>query len=115
MNFRKIRTILLVVIIVFAFLYNAFFPKFLVAGEYVADIYDEFATFGVSNGERLILNKDGTFQCDAWGTGTYEIKGSKIEFHTDDMGIHTHFYRPYFFGKPRIVLFGDLNSEFIKQ
>ncbi|MCD2259499.1 hypothetical protein [Psychroserpens luteolus] len=115
MNYRKITFIILTVLILGTIFYNSYFPKFLITGKYVANIEDEFATFGVSNGDQLILNEDGTFQSDSWGTGTYVLKGKEIEFNYNDGSIHTQFNRPLFFGKPRIIIFRDLKSEFIKK
>jgi len=115
MNYRKITYITLIVLFLGTIFYNSYFPKFLITGKYVAYIEDEFATFGVSNEDQLILKEDGTFLSDSWGIGTYFIKGTEIEFNFNNESIHTHFNRPLFFGKSRIVIFRDLKSEFIKK
>ncbi len=87
----------------------------MITGKYIAYIENEFATFGVSNGDQLILKEDGTFLSDSWGNGTYVLKGTEIEFNLNNKNIHTYFNRPLFFGKPRIIIFRDLKSEFIKK
>lgn len=88
MKYRKISFIIVAVLVFGTIFYNSFFPKFLITGQYIANIEDEFATFEVANGDQLILNEDGTFQSDSWGTGTYVLKGTKIEFNFNGESIH---------------------------
>lgn len=111
---KKRYTLIIVTLITITFLYNSFFPKFLVVGTYKSSIKDPFATNGIENGEILTLNSDNTFISETWGNGTYTLKGSRINFSFNNEGYSTYFYRPYFFGTPRIVIFRDLNSEYIK-
>lgn len=101
--------------IIFTIIYNTYFPKFIVVGEYEAYIEYEFATYGIKNGDKLILNKDGTFESNFWGKGNYKIKGNKISFDFGKDGFHTYFNRPLFYGNTRIIIFKDLKSEFIKK
>ena len=105
----------IIVLIVFTIAYNLYFPKFIVVGEYQAHITDEFATNGIKNGDKLVLNDDGTFQSDCWGDGNYTISGYKISFDFGNEGFHSYFNRHLFFGDARIIIFRDLNSEFIKK
>jgi hypothetical protein len=80
MSFREKILIGIIGFIILAIPYNSYFPEFLVTGEYIAKIEDKFGADGVENGDNLILNEDGTFQCDSWGVGTYTIKGDEIVF-----------------------------------
>ncbi|MDT7831672.1 hypothetical protein RQM59_04730 [Flavobacteriaceae bacterium S356] len=113
---RAKKKILLItaVFIVITLFYNSFFPKFLIVGTYKSSIKDPFATNGIEHGQTLILKEDNTFISETWGQGTYTLHGSRIDFSFDNEGFGTRFYRPYFYGKPRIVIFRDLNSEYIK-
>ena len=115
MSFRKKTLLGIITVFILTIVYNSYFPVFLVTGEYEANIEDDYATYGVDNGDKLVLNKNGTFDSDSWGKGTYKINGAEITFKFDNDGFHTHFNRPMFFGKPRIIIFRDLGSEFIKK
>jgi hypothetical protein len=87
----------------------------MIVGEYRASIKDDFGTHGVKDGDKLILLEDGTFQSDCCGNGNYNVNGYKISFSFANEGFSTYFNRPLFFGDPRIIVFRDLNSEFIKK
>ncbi len=113
-NTKKKYTLVIAVLIAITLLYNSFFPKFLVVGTYKSDIKNAFATNGIDHGQTLILKEDNTFISETWGNGTYTLKGSRISFSFNNEVYSTYFYRPYFFGTPRIVIFRDLNSEYIK-
>lgn len=115
MSLNKKVLIGLIVLLVFTTAYNSFFPNFIVIGEYQAHIKDPFASQGIKNGDKLILNDDGTFQSDCWGNGNYTISGYKISFEFGNEGFHSYFNRPFFFGSPRIIIVRDLNSEFIRK
>ena len=115
MSYRKKILTGIVAIIIVTGIYNLYFPKFLVIGEYVAYIEDNFATFGINNGDTLVLHDVGTFYCDSWGYGTYMINGSEITFKYGNTSHKTYFNRPLFFGQPRIIIFRDLKSEFVKK
>lgn len=114
MKLRKTKIILLASFILVT-LYNTIFPRFLITGKYIASIDNEFATFGVAHNDQLMLNDDGTFHSDSWGEGIYVQRGKEIEFNSKDARISTYFNRPLFLGTPRIILFRDLNSEFVKK
>ncbi len=113
-NSKKNYILITILFIATTLLYNSFFPKFLVVGTYKSDIKNSFATNGIDHGETLILKKDNTFVSESWGNGTYTLHGSRIDFSFNNEVYSTYFYRPYFLGTPRIVIFRDLNSEFLK-
>jgi hypothetical protein len=115
MSVRKKLPVLLILLTVLTVFYNSYFPKFLVTGKYVANIEDEFATSGVQNGDKLTLSEDGTFQSDSWGNGTYILKGTEITFQYSESSFRTYFNRSLFYGQPRIIIFRDLKSEFVKE
>ena len=77
MNFRKITFITLTVLILGTIFYNSYFSKFLITGKYIAYIENDFATFGISNGDQLILKEDGTFLSDLWGTWNIYCKRNR--------------------------------------
>ena len=109
----------LLLLIVFIFIYNTFFPTYLITGSYISNIEDSFASRGINNNEDLEILNDGTFKSDSWGEGTWKlehgINGTRIDFDFEDESFNTYFYRRFFFSKPRIVIFRDLDSEFIKN
>jgi len=82
-------------------------------------VVDQFAAGGIDNNEKLEIYADGTFKGDTWGQGTWNLehrlKGTRIDFTFNNEGYNTYFYRRMFFSKPRIVIFRDLNSEFLKD
>ena len=100
-------------------IYNTYFPSWLVTGKYTSSIEDSFATDGIEDNESLELFNDGTFKGDTWGEGTWKLehgfKGTRIEFSFGHEGYYTYLYRRMFFSKPRIVIFRDLDSEFLKN
>ncbi len=106
-------------IIGFIFIYNSYYPSWLITGSYTSSINDPFATDGIGDNESLEIFNDGTFKGDTWGAGTWklehEFKGTRIEFRFNNEGNNTYFYRRMFFSKPRIVIYRDLNSEFLKN
>lgn len=112
--YKKYYVLVIISVVVIAFFYNSFFPKFLIVGTYESHISNPFATHGISHGETLILKEDNTFVSQTWGPGTYTLSGSRIDLFFNNEVYSTYFYRPYFFGTPRIVIFKDLNSEYVK-
>jgi hypothetical protein len=106
-------------IVGFIFIYNTYYPSSLITGSYTSSINDPFATGGIDDNENLEIFSDGTFKADTWGVGTWKLKngfkGTEINFSFDNESFHTSFYRRMFFSKPRIVIFRDLNSEFLKD
>ena len=106
-------------IICLTYIFNVYFPAWLITGSYTSSVEDTFATWGIDDNEKLEIYSDGTFKGDSWGEGTWKLehgfKGTRIDFRFDDSGVHTSFYRRMFFSKPRIVIFRDLNSEFLKD
>ncbi len=117
MKIKKRHAILLTIGLVFIF--NNYYPTWLITGSYTSSIVDQFATDGIGNNEKLEIYSDGTFIGDSWGQGTWElehgIKGTRINFKFSNEVYNTYFYRRMFFSKPRIVIFRDLNSEFLKD
>ena len=101
------------------FVLNTYFPSWLITGSYTSSVVDPFATGGIDNNEKLEIYSDGTFKGDTWGQGTWKLehglKGTRIDFSFNNEGYNTYFYRRMFFSKPRIVIFRDLNSEFLKD
>jgi len=110
-------TYIILIIIGFIFIYNTYFPSWLITGEYKSSISNAYCNQGISDNESLILYENGTYKSDSWGKGKWkvehELKGTRIEFYNENY--NTYFYRKMFFSKPRIVIFRDLNSEFIKK
>ena len=115
MKFSKFKILIVLLFILTVGLYNSVFPRFLVSGKYIAKIENEFGSFGISNGDQLILHTDGTFQSNSLGNGTYSQKGKQIQLSSTTATIQTYFNRPFLLGKPRIIIYRDLNSEFIKE
>lgn len=120
MKFKKRYGIILAMGLLFIF--NSYYPSWLITGSYTSSISNTFATNGIENNEKLELFEDGTFKGDSWGEGTWQLehglKGTEIKFTFgafNEEGFSSYFYRKLFFSKPRIVLFRDLNSEFIKN
>lgn len=103
----------------FTLIYNTYYPSWLITGSYTSNIDDPFATGGIEDNENLEIFNDGTFKGDTWGKGTWRLehgmRATRIEFSFYNEGYNTYFYRRYFFSKPRIVIFRDLNSEFVKN
>ncbi len=101
------------------FVLNTYFPSWLITGSYTSSVVDQFAAGGIDNNEKLEIYADGTFKGDTWGQGTWNLehrlKGTRIDFTFNNEGYNTYFYRRMFFSKPRIVIFRDLNSEFLKD
>tara|TARA_B100001173_G_C15842857_1_gene485399 strand:- start:388 stop:741 length:354 start_codon:yes stop_codon:yes gene_type:complete len=101
------------------FISNTYFPSWLITGTYTSSIDDSFATSGIDDNESLEIFNDGTFKGDTWGEGTWKLehgfRGTRIDFSFDNESYNTYFYRRMFFSKPRIVIFRDLNSEFLKD
>ena len=101
------------------FTFNTFFPSWIITGTYTSDIVNSFATSGIDNNENLEIYNDGTFKGDSWGKGTWKLehsfKGTRIDFKFDNEIFSTYFYRRFFFSKPRIIIYRDFNSEFLKN
>jgi hypothetical protein len=101
------------------FVLNTYFPSWLITGSYTSNIVDPFASGGINNIEKLEIYDNGTFKGDTWGQGTWNLehglKGTRIDFTFNNESYNTYFYRRMFFNKPRIVIFRDLNSEFLKD
>jgi len=117
MKIKKRYVILLT--IGFIIIFNTYYPSWLITGIYTSCVVNQFGSNGIDNNEKLEINSDGTFRGDSWGSGTWElehsIKGTSIHFKFSNEGYNTYFYRSMFFSKPRIVIFRDLNSEFLKD
>ena len=110
---RIVLFFLLLFAITLAFNYT--YPIFLIKGTYVAHMPDQDGYLGVKDGDTLSIHADGTFDSQSWGSGTYRIENDEITFRTENEAISTSFSRPYFYGRPRIQIFYDLNSEFVKR
>lgn len=116
---KKILIVLLLLFGVYA--YNTFYPVWLIEGTYVCTAKD---TFGgdPEYGDTLILFNDMTFTGDTWGEGEYELehsfRGTEILLRYKEYGytasIGSHFERTLFVGKPKIVIFADLNNYWRK-
>ena len=117
MKIKKRDIVLL--IIGFAFIYDSYYPSWLITGSYKSHVSDTFATGGIEDNETLEIFSDGSFKADSWGDGTWKLehrfKGTRIYFKFKNEGVSTYFYRRMFFSKPRIEIFRDLNSAFIKD
>jgi hypothetical protein len=113
----KRSPIILFCLLFFAFTlaYNYAYPVFLIKGTYVAHMPGQDGYLGVQEGDTLRIHGDGTFDSQSWGSGTYRIANDEITFRTENEAISTFFRKPYFYGRPRITIFYDLNAEFVKQ
>ncbi|WP_299157716.1 hypothetical protein [uncultured Tenacibaculum sp.] len=111
--------IISLLIICSLYFYNTYFFKIFIIGKYTAEISNQFGSDGINNGDKLELFNDNTFKSNFRGTGTYKLihnlRGTEIHLNFYDMPHYTYFYRPYFIGKPKIVIFRDLNSGFQKD
>lgn len=117
MKIKKRYAVLLTIGIIF--IYNTYYPSWMITGSYTSNIVDRFATNGIDNNEKLEIYSDGTFRGYAWGHGTWklehQITGTRINFKIRNEGYNTYFYRKMFLSKPRLVIYRDLNSEFLKD
>jgi len=106
----------LIIITVYIFSHN-FFTNQMIAGSYVYNFPVAVAD-GPRQGDKLLLNNDGSFQSDTWGNGTYKLSGSELKLSYTTAGGKASFtstiYRPYFWGKPRIEIEPDLGHFFKK-
>ena len=94
--------------------YNAHYPICLITGEYKAIIESDLNLPETKKDYKLILNKDGTFKCDIWGSGTYKVRGEGIYFTYKENLYVTRFTRDLFFGKPTITD-GAYSAKYVKQ
>ena len=102
--------------------YDNFYPQSLLLGIYVSNNAGPILD-GPVGIDTLTLNADNTFNCNAWGYGTYEIKGSSIHFsyeyrnmgRLEKAGYTCNLYRPMFLGDIHIELFRDLNYAYVKN
>ncbi|WP_298782621.1 hypothetical protein [uncultured Polaribacter sp.] len=105
--------------IVSLYFYNTYFFQVLITGKYTAEIPNNFGSDGINDGDKLELFNDNTFKSNFRGIGTYKLihnlSGTKINLDFGNDGLITYFYRPYLIGKPKIVIFRDLNSGFQKD
>lgn len=117
MRIKKRYIALLIAAILF--LYNTYYPSWFIVGSYKSSIDDPFATDGIRDNETLEIFSDGTFKGETWGQGTWKLQhgfdGTRIDFTFNGEGYNSYFYRRMFFSRPRIVIFRDLNSEFVKN
>jgi len=89
----------------------------MITGVYISN-NSEPVLEGPDFGDKLILYNNNTFKSDTWGEGTFRLKYSffetRIVLKYGGAIYNSYFYRPFFFGAPRISLFRDLNYYYEK-
>lgn len=117
MKLKNILIILLFSFISVSMIHDNFYTLKMVSGTYVYHFPNEIVE-GPSQGDKLILKEDGTFESDTWGNGTYSINGSQLDlnyrYEFGEAGFSCCFYRPMFWGQPRINIVKDLGYYFSK-
>ena len=120
---KRNKHILIVVLsIVLTFIFNNFFITSMIKGVYVSNNTEPMVD-GPRFGDTLILLDNNKFLSDTWGEGIYKLehtfKGTRLDlsynYEFGKAGYNSYFYRSYFYGKPRIVVFRDLNFYFKKK
>lgn len=120
MRYKFKILIVLIVLIFSSYLYNNFFTIGMISGTYVSNNTQPILE-GPYDSYTLVLFDDNKFISETWGEGTYQlnysIRGTQIDLNANDAsgmgGFNSHLERS-FYGKPRIVLFRDLNFYFEK-
>lgn len=118
MSTKKIIILSCLSLILISILYDNFYTVGMISGKYVYK-FPLSRPEGPREGDKLQLNKDGTFQSDSWGEGTYKIVGSALDLTYHDQlgraGYQMTIYRPFFWGIPKICVDRDLNYCFEKR
>lgn len=109
------RTILSSLFLIFSciIIYNNVFTTWLIEGKYVYD--KDSNILKVRKGNILQLDKNGTFNSNFWGKGSYSIKGSSLKLvflNKDKMKIYAKVYRSWLLGSPRININIDKENFF---
>jgi len=103
-------------------LYNSFLLEFDVVGKYKnVNFYSNSIAEQANKEDILELFPNGRFYSPFYGEGKYELEynlfGTTINLSPDDerkAGINNTICRKYFMGKPKIILFRDLDQHYIK-
>jgi hypothetical protein len=115
MNIKKIIGLFLIGFIAISLLYNNMYTVGMVSGQYVYN-FPSVVAESPRQGEKLLLKKDGTFQSDSWGVGTYRINGAHLELFNNGIQIRSMpIYRPFYWGKLRLSVVPDLEYGFQKS
>lgn len=115
----KKRLILLLAVLVMIFCYHKYFFNQMLIGSYYNSGYEN-SPLTPNVPDSLILMEDNRFKSEHWGKGKYEVvrslSGTRIIFSFDSgkESFSTYIFREWF-GKPKIVLFRDINHFFIKS
>lgn len=110
-----------IILLIGTFIYSRYIPLSAVTGIYLSNNSAPLAD-GPGFGDTLELLDDNSFRSDTWGSGTFNLRhaigGTSLElrykYEYGSAGYITQFYRPFFYGKPRISIFRDANSYFEK-
>ncbi len=99
--------------------YNNFFSKKMLTGTYVNINYENSpAVETAKRTDTLYIYEDNSFYSRYYGKGTYHLSysfsGTKIDMSYKSSGRNTFIKRDWF-GKPKIILFRDINHFYIKQ
>jgi hypothetical protein len=118
MNIKKISILSLIILITISILYDNLYTTGIISGEYTY-LFPLSGPEGPQEGDKLTLNKDGTFQSDTWGNGTYEIKCAEVDLSYKTQRGRARYtmtiYRPFYWGEPRLSVIRDLNYSFEKR
>lgn len=118
MNVKKASIVSLIILIVMSIMYDNIYTIGIVSGEYTYN-FPLGGPDGPNQGDKLLLKKDGTFQSDTWGEGTYKINGTNLDlsykYEYGRAGYKMMICRSFYWGKPRLSIIRDLEYYFEKN
>lgn len=114
----KLKQIILFLVILFIGIsigFDNYYPQNSIVGNYIYN-FPISTVDGPNEGDQLLLKNNGIFNSKTWGQGTYMISGSRLKlfYNSNKSDFECNFYRPFFWGKPRIKINSDLNYYFSK-
>ena len=118
MNIKKVSILSLIILIIISIMHDNLYTVGMVSGEYTYN-FPLGGPDGPNQGDKLLLKKDGTFQSDTWGEGTYKINGADLnlsyKYGYGRAGYGMIIYRSFYWGKTRLSIIRDLNYYFEKK
>ncbi|MDO1445189.1 hypothetical protein Q0590_02950 [Rhodocytophaga aerolata] len=126
---------MIILFIALSIVYDEIYTIGMISGTYVYN-FPVAGAEGPSRGDQLTLKKNGQFESDTWGNGSFAIDGSALvlsyndlpqegsfqledslvsyQYPGGDVSVTFPLYRPLFWGRPHISVFRDLNYYFQK-
>lgn len=116
---RKLKNLnwfqkLLLIIIGTIIFRNAIFFNFEMLGTYISNAEEPRGEIP-RKGTRLFLHRNGKYTSSSMGTGVYQIKGNELHLENENSTWSFSLCREFNIGKPKIVLFRDLNYYMYKE